>query len=151
MAELGPGERCGSLHSTLGRLISLARPTSDVAHMCSCSDLPDLIYVEEHPTDLFVRMEHVGTGNWVELYHCPSCHQFWRVDAWDKYQVQIAVKVPSQEEWLSFDCKPLILDAIVQVRGGLSSETCVWSGCGAKAVNGVAYCPVHLSEAGARR
>ena len=119
--------------------------------MCRCSDLPDLIYVEEHPSDLFLRMEHVATGNWVELYHCPSCHQSWRVDAWDKYQVQLAFKVPSQKEWESLDAKPLLLGAIVQGRGGLSGKTCAWSGCDAKAVNEVAYCPSHLFEAGARR
>ena len=119
--------------------------------MCSCLDLPALVYVEDQPADVFARMEHMATGNWVELYRCPRCHQFWRVDAWDKYQAQIAVKVPSENGWESFDGKPLILGSIVQARGGLSTAICVWSGCGAKAVNGVAYCPAHLFEAGARR
>ena len=119
--------------------------------MCSCSDLPALVYVEDHPADLFARMEHLATGNWVALYRCPCCHQFWRVDAWDNGQTQIAVKVPVESGWDSFDAKPLILGALVQARGGLSTETCVWAGCGANAVSGVAYCPAHLFDAGARR
>jgi hypothetical protein len=63
----------------------------------------------------------------------------------------VAVKVRSVEGWQSFDSKSAVLQLLVQSRGGLSNERCIWAGCSGRAVQGVAYCPKHLYETGARK
>jgi hypothetical protein len=119
--------------------------------MCDCSDLPGLVYAADHPVSLFGDMEKAGAGSWAELRRCEACGQLWRLDVWEKYQDQIAVKVPAPDGWTEFDAKPLILKALVAARGGLSSDKCAWLGCDDFSVRKVAYCPEHLFAAGARR
>jgi hypothetical protein len=119
--------------------------------MCVCAKLPAAIYVEDEPPGFLASLVEVATGNWVKLCQCPRCQQLWRVDEWDKYQTQFAVKVPSRDDWQSFNAKPLQLERLVESRGGLSNEKCIWASCKNRAIRGVVYCPEHLYETGARR
>ncbi len=119
--------------------------------VCNCKARAPLLYVADQPADFVAQFDPVAGGAWVNLFRCPECLQLWRVDVWDKLQTQTAVKVPSQADWESFDSKPLILDSIVQQRGGLSDDTCIRAGCNARAVKTVVYCVEHLFAVGARR
>jgi hypothetical protein len=119
--------------------------------MCHCTELPAALYVDLQPSAFLESLVPVATGNWVKLYRCASCQQLWRVDEWDKYQTQMAVKVPMLEGWQAFDAKPLELQLLIESRGGLSGEPCIWAGCAKAAVKGVVYCAEHLYETGARR
>src|SRR3546814_2487953 len=92
----------------------------------------------------------VATGNWVHLHTCATCGQLWRIDEWDKYQVQFVVRIPPGIQWEAFDSSPLQRQFLVRSRGGLADAECAWSGCHGKAVQGVAYCVENLFPTGER-
>jgi hypothetical protein len=119
--------------------------------MCLCSECPKAIYLDDQPSTFLSTMTQLAVGNWVKLCRCSNCGQLWRIDEWDKYQVQVAIKVSEIDGWDSFDFKPLQLELLVNARGGLSKEPCAWANCSHTAVNGVAYCAEHLYNTGARR
>ena len=116
---------------------------------CICAELPDLFKLETYPgfKESTVR---VASGNWVHLHKCTSCGQLWRLDEWDKYQVQFVVRIPLSTDWEQFDAVPLQKQFLVQSHGGLSLEQCIWHGCQNKRVQGVVYCVEHLYQTGAR-
>jgi len=116
---------------------------------CDCSNLPDLFKIESRP-GFEAGAERIAVGNWVRLHQCRSCGQLWRIDEWDKYQAQFAVRVPSAEAWESFDASELQKQFLVSARGGLTDAKCAWSGCKNCQVKGVAYCADHLFQTGAR-
>jgi hypothetical protein len=118
--------------------------------MCNCSEQPTLIDVSNSYSDFKSRLNKLEVGNWVLLMQCPDCCQYYKVDEWDKYQTCYAVKIPSQDNWESFDSESLIKDQIAVNRGGLTNEPCMWSGCNLKQVKGSAYCVNHLYSTGAR-
>jgi hypothetical protein len=119
--------------------------------MCSCTTLPKAIYVNDQPPTFLGSMAQLATGNWVRLCRCAICGQLWRIDEWDKYQDQVAIKVSAIESWDSCDYKPLKLQLLVNARGGLSKEQCAWANCSHVAVKGVAFCAEHLYDTGARK
>ncbi|MBB5358049.1 hypothetical protein HDE76_001255 [Rhodanobacter sp. ANJX3] len=119
--------------------------------MCLCATLPDAVYIDYQPSAFVGSMVQLAVGNWVELCRCSSCGQLWRIDEWDKYQVQVAIKVSAVEGWDSFDFKPIQLKLLVNARGGLTNECCAWANCNHHAVKGVAYCAEHLYDTGARK
>ena len=100
--------------------------------------------------ELVAEFSELDVGNWVYLMKCPTCGQLWRVDEWDKYQPQYAVKLPTSENWQAFEAIPLIKKKIVENRGGISEQLCMWRNCNEKQVNGSAFCVDHLYETGAR-
>ena len=118
--------------------------------MCRCAIMPDALYVSDQPQDFAASFREITVGDWVRLLQCETCGQHWTMDEWDKYQVQCAAKVASQTDWQALGDggrKQLLLRS----RGGLSSTECGWTGCGNRAVNGVALCVDHLFEAGVRQ
>jgi hypothetical protein len=116
---------------------------------CSCSKLSPLIKVDAHP-EFIGHLEKLETGNWVRLCRCRECGQHWRVNEWDKYQVQFAVKITDVPQWKEFDSTPLQKRYLLEKRGGVTDEIYNWAGCGQHRVKGVAYCVDHLYETGAR-
>jgi hypothetical protein len=116
---------------------------------CRCVDLPDLFKLEDHPGFIESTIR-IATGNWVHLHKCANCGQLWRVDESDKYQVQFVVRISSSADWEQFDAVPLQKLFLLQSRGGLSNEQCIWRGCQGKCVKGVVYCVEHLYQTGAR-
>jgi hypothetical protein len=115
---------------------------------CECSQLPDIVNLDDHPA--IGRFDELETGDWVRLVRCPSCQQLWSVDEWDKYQTQFAVRIPQREGWREFDTTPFRRQYLVQARGGLTPERCIWQGCEQRRVQGVVYCANHLYQTGAR-
>ncbi|AHK16283.1 hypothetical protein [Thalassolituus oleivorans] len=118
--------------------------------MCNCNEQPTLIDISENYSDFKSKLQQLVVGDWVLLMQCPDCKQLYRVDECDKYQTCYAVKIPSRENWEAFDSESLIREQIVQNRGGLTNELCMWSGCDIKQVKGSAYCANHLYSGGAR-
>ena len=118
--------------------------------MCNCSEQPTLIDISNSHSDFKSKLNKLEVGNWVLVMQCPDCCQHYKVDEWDKYQTCYAVKIPSQDNWESFDRESLIKDQMVVNRGGLTNEPCMWTGCNLKQVKGSAYCANHLYSTGAR-
>jgi len=95
-------------------------------------------------------MSQIDDGNWVELFKCNNCTQLWAIDAWDKYQERVAIKVVQKENWdkaTDHQRKNLLLNA----RGGVTENECMKTTCNGYAVTGVVFCIDHLYETGARR
>jgi hypothetical protein len=45
----------------------------------------------------------MDTANWKALLRCQHCAQLWAVDEWDKYQIQLAVKITDKVDWQTSD------------------------------------------------
>ena len=118
--------------------------------MCRCAQSPDAIYWTGRPPDFEKTFAEEPAGNWVKLFRCTECGQYWSVDEWDKYQEQVAGKVADSSDWEApgDEARKQLL---VRSRGGLSALPCAWAGCKKSAVKGVALCADHLFETGARR
>ena len=117
---------------------------------CQCREAPALVDLSEQGKELVAGLSQLEIGDWVYLMKCPVCGQLWRVDEWDKYQPQYAVKLPGIENWKAFDAVPLIKQKIIENRGGVLEKSCMWRNCEEKQVNGSAFCVNHLYETGAR-
>lgn len=118
--------------------------------MCNCSEQPTLMDISDCYSDFKSKLNQLDVGNWVFLKQCLGCCQYYKVDEWDKYQPYYAVKIPSQDNWESFDSKSLIKEQMVLNRGGLTNDPCIWAGCNIQQVKGNAYCVEHLYSTGAQ-
>ena len=116
---------------------------------CLCFKLPKLVKVDGR-FDLLKQLEKIDTGNWVNLFRCNKCGQHWRIDECDKYQIQFAVKINNPIHWQEFDTTPLQKQFLIESRGGITNEQCIWQGCFRHCVKGVDYCIDHLFQTGAR-
>ena len=83
--------------------------------MCNCKEQPILIDISNNYSDFKSKLNQLEVGNWVLLMQCPDCNQFYKVDEWDKYQTCYAVKIPSSENWESFDSESIIKEQMVQI------------------------------------
>ncbi|WP_404418308.1 metal-binding protein [Marinospirillum sp.] len=117
---------------------------------CQCNERPPLVDVSKGWKEFVAGLSEIDAGNWVYLKKCPACGQLWRVDEWDKYQPQYAIKLSVSENWQAFDAVPLIKNMMIENRGGVSDKLCNWSNCSGKQVNGSAFCVDHLYKTGAR-
>lgn len=118
--------------------------------MCNCKELPTLIEISNIYSDFKSNLKRLEVGDWVHLMECRDCSQLWKMDEWDKYQNIYAVKLSSKEGWQQYDNEPLIKEKMLQNRGGLSNQNCIWANCNLKQVKGSAFCINHLWQAGAR-
>jgi hypothetical protein len=115
----------------------------------ACVNLPVPFKLEDCPGFEETAVP-LATGNWVHLHKCSTCGQLWRIDEWDKYQVQFVVRIPAGQDWEQFDASTLQKQFLIQSRGGLSQEQCIWHGCQGKRVQGVVYCVEHLYQTGVK-
>jgi hypothetical protein len=111
--------------------------------------LPEAIRVRDHQTFL-ASLSQLETAPWLRLAQCPRCEQLWRVDEPDKYQVQCATKIPRREGWQTLDDTSARKQLLLSVRGGTTTEPCIWAACEQPRVKGVVYCLDHLYATGAR-
>lgn len=118
--------------------------------MCICSERQVLTDITNEYKGMVSSLESIDVGDFVELMRCSSCHQLYKVDAWDKYQTSYAIKVPSQNGWKAFDGESLIKKRMIENRGGLSNDSCMWSGCNEQRINKNAFCVHHLYSSGWR-
>jgi hypothetical protein len=114
---------------------------------CECSHLPDVVKLDSYPS--IGRFDELETGDWNRLVRCPHCGHLWSVDEWDRYYTQFAFKIPKREGWRELDAA-LRRQYLIQSRGGLADEKCIWKGCEQRRVRGVVYCADHLYKTGVR-
>jgi hypothetical protein len=95
--------------------------------------------------------ELIERKDWYILYQNKAEKSFWRLDEWDKYQIQMFVKLDSAENWSSFDDQDLRIEFLKEYRG-LSNEKCKWKVCSKKALNNLVFCELHAyTEMGIRK
>lgn len=95
--------------------------------------------------------ELIEKKDWYRLYQNKADKSFWRLDEWDKYQVQMFVKLKSVENWIEFNDKDLRIELLKKGRG-LSNEKCNWKDCNKKAINNLAFCELYAyTEMGIRK
>lgn len=116
---------------------------------CDCRDHPAIRRIDGTLPALFPGFRCVDAAHWRALLQCPTCGQLWAVDEWDKYQIQLAVKVANAEGWSASD-EALRKEYLAQSRGENTAEKCMWNGCEKNQLNGSAYCVDHLYATGAR-
>jgi hypothetical protein len=116
---------------------------------CDCRDHPAIRRIDGTLRALFPGFGHVDAAHWLALLRCPTCGQLWAVDEWDKYQIQLAVKVADAEGWSASD-EALRKEYLAQSRGENTTAKCMWSSCKKNQLNGSAYCVDHLYATGAR-
>ncbi|PIY12270.1 MAG: hypothetical protein COZ18_02485 [Flexibacter sp. CG_4_10_14_3_um_filter_32_15] len=95
--------------------------------------------------------ELIEKKDWYKLYQNKADKSFWRLDEWDKLQVQMFVKLVTIENWTEFDDKDLRIELLKKSRG-LSIEKCNWKDCNKKALNNFVFCELHAyKEMGIRK
>ena len=115
---------------------------------CECSNVPEVLYLEEAPKGFQDSLVQQDMQNWMRLFQCGA---LWAIDEWDKYQWQVAFRIQVREAWASADREPQRKHLLLRSRGGITAEPCIWAGCQGRRVSGVAYCIDHLYAAGARK
>jgi hypothetical protein len=116
---------------------------------CDCDDQPAIRRIDGTLPSLFPGFKHVDAGSWRALLRCPTCGQLWAADEWEKYQIQLAVKVAAPESWSASD-ETQRKEYLAQSRGENAAAKCMWNGCDKNQLNGSAYCVDHLYATGAR-
>jgi len=118
---------------------------------CTCDKYGTLLYYDELPNDFEKNLQKVDSSTWHELFKCQTCNQLWRIDIQDRLQVRFVLKIPKIELWQEFDQTNLTKSKLLDYRGGMSNNICIWEGCSKNQVKGVVYCIDHLYATGARR
>lgn len=70
---------------------------------CHCRDRPAIRRVDGTIQQMFREFDHVDAANWKALLRCRHCAQLWAVDEWEKYQIQLAVKILDEADWRTSD------------------------------------------------
>ena len=118
--------------------------------MCDCRTLPELIDITNRYSSFTKELDQIDSGDWILLMQCKSCKQMYRVDVWDKLQTIYALKITSEENWKTAKSENLIKERIIQNRGGITEDNCVWKDCDEKQVEGSAFCVNHIYSSGVR-
>jgi hypothetical protein len=96
------------------------------------------------------QMELLDRAEGHELYRRVSDDTHWRLDTEGKQQ-RFLVRIDDPRNWKLFDSTPLEKALLLQSRGGMSSEPCMWQRCEASSINGSAYCLDHTYEKRVRK
>jgi len=96
---------------------------------------------------------------WLRLVQCPHCGQRWQLERNDcdfmpasadgrstTKVPSLAIKVPADADWAQFDDRPARIAYLIQSRGGLGPERCLWRDCTNRALKGFAHCPEHVYD-----
>lgn len=118
---------------------------------CECGKLPDIFYLEDSPPAFTESMNAVEAVDWTHLFKCPGCGGFWAVDDYDKYTHQVAWRAKSRDDWNVGDTTMKRKELLLNSRGGVTDEPCIWAECKSPCVNGVTYCLEHLWNTGVRK
>ena len=119
----------------------------------STKNWPDISYFHEgrkFEKEVKSDLEIIERKNWKILCRAKSDGSYWILDETDKYQTRFLVRLPCPENWSEFDTVELEKNLLLESRGGLSGDNCLWKQCGQKALIGSAYCLDHTYEAGTR-
>lgn len=127
----------------------LGEAGAHIGTTCSCGESSAEIRVDGTVKQLYPNFEMIKASDWRALLKCPVCGQLWSVDEWDKYQVQLAVKLPDANTW-KLDDTDRRKAFLLRSRGGYDAGTCFRAGCEAKSIKGSAYCVDHSYAVGMR-
>ena len=122
---------------------------------CNCEKLPRFSYWDpEQGIALKLRpfAKTVEQANWRNLLVCNLCNCYWRTDEIDRCNQGFVLKLGAyRDDWAVLSTEQDEKELLLQSRGGLLDQTCVWAGCGKPKVKGSAYCIDHLYDTGARK
>jgi len=144
----------------LGLIENYARPhvggddasfatTGQTENACACGGHAAEIRVDGTIKQLYPKFETIESADWCSLLRCPDCGQLWAVDEWDKYQVQLAIKLLGVIEWQQ-DNISRRKAFLLRSRGGYESGKCFWMSCAGRQIKGSAYCLDHSYAVGMR-
>jgi hypothetical protein len=122
---------------------------SDPPAHCDCGEQPSVRQVNGAVDNLFPGFDHVDAGGWKALLKCPSCGQLWTVDEWDRYHLQLVVKIADAAHWQASD-EAQRKAHLAESRGGTGEMNCMWNDCERRQLKGSAFCVDHLFATGAR-
>ena len=83
----------------------------------------------------------IRTGDHVMLCRDPETGLYWQIDEWDKYGIQLAIRINDPDNWDRFDDTEVRVEFLVESRGGLDQGKCQWEGCERKRLKGMVFCP----------
>jgi len=129
--------------------MSLGSNSNNQIYMtCDCAALSAFFRIKDYDSAFLTGLQPVATkdGGWRALRRCLGCGQHWQLDEYDKYQVGLAIKIAKPEEWLAFDDRSVRKEYLIQDRGGLGQERCIWADCSNAVLKGSAHCPDHAYE-----
>ena len=112
----------------------------------------NIFYIDEEILKIIEsEFDLIEKKSWYRLYQNKEDKSFWRLDEWDKYQVQLFVKLESIENWSEYNDQNLRINLLKENRG-LSQEKCKWKDCNKKALNNLVFCELHAyTEMGIRK
>ena len=112
----------------------------------------NIFYIDEEILKIIEsEFDLIEKKSWYRLYQNKEDKSFWRLDEWDKYQVQLFVKLESIENWSEYNDQDLRINLLKENRG-LSQEKCKWKDCNKKALNNLVFCELHAyTEMGIRK
>jgi len=90
----------------------------------------------------FSLMPQVGEADqgWCSVLQCPKCGQYWLVDEFDKAQSLFAIKIDNLNKPEESRLLEIHEQGLLKKHGGHSEQSCMFAGCGNKAVKGLAFC-----------
>lgn len=95
--------------------------------------------------------ELITEKDFYQLYQYKVNRTFWRLDQWDKYQMQVFVQLDTIDDWVNYNDEELRISLLLKTRG-IASEKCIWQHCNNRVLNGLAYCEKHAyREMGIRK
>jgi hypothetical protein len=117
---------------------------------CECSKHGDYVALNQG-VDAFVgQFETVSTDSqkWATLYCCPNCNQHWQIDVGAEIdrRIPLAIKIADPDSWHTFNDRESRRQYFIDSHGGLIDEVCHWKDCSNKCVNGIVFCPEHVSS-----
>ena len=115
--------------------------------MCNCNEQVNVVDITDCHKGFQKGLIALAFGHWEKLMECSECGQLWKVNEFEKYQTLYAVKVPNLNDWENVG-NALIKEKIVQDRGVITEQECMYSGCTHQQVKDSAYCIDHLYETG---
>lgn len=75
---------------------------------------------------------------------------FWILDSKGKSPVRHLIRVADPETWKKLDRSALEKAYLLEARGGVSAEICVWAGCSNRRLKESAFCLDYTFEVGVR-
>jgi hypothetical protein len=100
---------------------------------------------------IMTELELIDRKQWFELYRRRANGTLWRLDADDKYQQRFLICVDGVQDWWLYDARQLQEELLLERRGGLGAERCIWQGCSKRVLHGSAFCLQHTYDQGVRK
>jgi len=111
----------------------------------------EIFYLDKELSEEIEKdFELIDDVAWTQLYKSKIDGSLWRLDKWDKLQVQYFIKLKSIENWDTIDTLKLRQELLKNHRG-LSINKCKWVDCKNFALTGLFFCEIHAYEMGVKK